>query len=567
MAHRTALTAAALALAILAPTAQAGLTTVLEDPRGDVTWTPVHHHIVGSPPEQVEPLREVLYPEGRNGSGADVEAVRIGENRTHIVVELDLVGPPPGAADCGPPIRGGTCSYLWEVTWTFSSPRDALSGRAKVVGDVFCRGGGCSEGGSFHAFCYGYPEADCFRAWEDIDRRSFRRTAPDVLQWSIRKEAFVPTDLVGIEDEDEFKECFLHDCPDVARLCRGDAFFNFRVQAIGRETVPVLAGFHDTDDTYDAAAYRIQYDSASCPETPAHPPPAVAGETTVVVDQRSDQFQQVAQAQSLPVAARPVADAVLERNGSALDAWTLRLLENRTHVALTVEVADSPPSAAECSRPQGRPEAPPRCSYTYAVDWSFYRRGDAWGPEVRAGWTHACRPTCGEEAFVRVGDGPNWTAETPMVDFRWTEAPTGVWTIDKRVFERGLDAGPGDLPEATICRGDLFSDFRFRGEAFEEHGAVWYFDHGGWWPWPEGHDPNDHPIRFDSPGCGVAGTVGGAPALAPASHGDLPQSERPGPGTTDAVALPGGWAGLAFLALAIVALAAGTAQTRRGPRR
>lgn len=254
MTNRTnAFVAAALALMVVLPGAQAGLLTVLEDSRGDVEWRVAYYS--GAMPEVAEPLRDAVFE--RNGTEVDLEALRVGENATHIFVEVDLVDLPPEPGDCGPPAFA-RCGYVYDIRWTFFAAEESVSGQVKVSWFLTCRPGRCMDVVSTSIYC-------CMGD-NPGPGGIFERVAPDVGRWNIPKWAFIPTDAVtnATVDPDDCSS----GCPELARLCRGDAFYNFRFYAAGTDrSQGVPNTYVDRSDTADTAVYTIQQDSPSCPRT------------------------------------------------------------------------------------------------------------------------------------------------------------------------------------------------------------------------------------------------------------------------------------------------------------
>lgn len=458
--YRAAPIVLALALLVLVPTTQASLSTVLEDAEGDVRWEVLG--LVGGP-ASAEPIRDALFL--RNGTAADVQAIEIGENDTHVFVELDLKELPP-APDAGWPEGCGPepwpqCGFVYRLSWTYFRAHDAWAPEVRLEWWMECRStaqGGCSDSAGVRTPAGGFSG--------HLGLVAFERLPPDRARWTIDKVVFQqdeempPGTEAGAED---------------ARLCSGDAFLNVRFEVLNMERWPLVPYhyFLDDRDTADTGTYHIQHDSPSCPDR-SDPPSSDDRFKTVVNDPRGDARVLVADGLSTGPLVWSVVEPVMERNGSGVDVVEVRLGDNASRVVLEVDLAEAPPDPQDCAPGPG-PDAPPRCGYMTSVFWTYYSRsGTPWGPEVNVTWRVACRPECAEAGVVRVGDGPAWSSrEHPgVVRFNHLSPSTGRWTIDTSVFDRGVGAagGEGSAATAGLCRGDAFVDFRFSAHAFEEFG-------------------------------------------------------------------------------------------------
>lgn len=247
---------------LVVPGPAAGLTTVLEDPTGDVKWQLWDGTEL---PEAADPVREARRPDG---TGVDFEALRIGENRTHIIVEVDLAALPLTASECsGPPFRRQTasCAYHYDIRWSYLRETDPWGPPVKLDWDILCFPNGrvCGELVEVEVGGFG-GELD-----EDSDpvNMTFRRVDPDVARVTFHKGLFRnATEFDATQDTGDLAP---------ARLCRGDVFANFRVAtwAADRGVTLERTYFEDNrfwDDggreTYDTPAYVIQHDSPACPE-------------------------------------------------------------------------------------------------------------------------------------------------------------------------------------------------------------------------------------------------------------------------------------------------------------
>lgn len=512
--HRSLLLAV-VALLVVVPTAQAGLSTVLEDAPGDVRW-----EVLGAVegPAAAEPLRDAAF--FRNGTGADVETLRVGETATHILVEIDLVDLPPAPEDpppegCGPDVWP-QCGFRHRVYWTFFREHDRWAQPMEAEWWMQCRPpsqGGCQESTDVFA-----PGLSLDGYGLDTGLVRFERVPPDRGRWVIDKAAFQKPE--ELPDPDELGS-------EHARLCAGDALLNFRVRTSHSERWPAVPHhrFTDSRDTSDTGMYMVRDDSPGCPE---HTDPGVEedeGPKPVVDDRPWDVRALLVDWLASPRPVRTAWNTAVDRNGSGADAVQVRVAENATHVLMELDLVGLPPPPGACSAPPGA-DGMPKCGYLASVYWTFYRRsGEPWAPEVNATWRVTCRPDCREEATVQVGDGSKWTTSDGPGPLSVERVPphTVRWSINKHVFHREAEftvSGEAGPSGGGLCQGDAFADFRASTHGFEEFGINHYRDEVGdiryltFWGLPF----DSYLVQNDSPGCLSAGgsssaaTSGGASA-------------------------------------------------------
>lgn len=253
MKARRLVVVAALALVVLSPTA-AGTETVLNDKAWDYSW-----NVAGTAgPVPAEPVRDAAFE--WNGSAADIREVRVGENATHIWIELELGRMPPEPEECaGPPGArdAADCNYMHQVFWAFYSDSPPRGPQMWVSWNVGCTGPACNDTANF--FLEAAHTAGAHRGFD------FDRVPPSTGRWTLHKK-------VMHEDSD---------FPDggPARLCEGDALLNFRADTLGFQ--PTTNTYEDRRDTTRTGLHVIQHDSPGCPEPTTNMSGPVASPATV----------------------------------------------------------------------------------------------------------------------------------------------------------------------------------------------------------------------------------------------------------------------------------------------
>lgn len=447
-----ALGAILLAGLLVAPTLSAQPTTVLTDPTGDVEWTVLWWPPHNEGPEELEPVRDAAFD--HNGSSADVEKIWLGENETHVVVEADLRDMLPEPRECKqePFVYRSNCADHLTIYWTYVRQQDPWAPEIKLEWDMTCMGD-CADVvmaqiGDAHGLA-DRPGGDL------VDMLDHRRVEPDRVQWTLDKRAFQKADEIGSYTE-----------PNASRLCRGDAFVDFRFITYrwdGRVNVAVNE-YRDNTSTRDSGLHRIQHDSPQCPESTASSS-GVDGLKTVLSDRTNDTASDtLGRRLAMPQHVKQTTDAVRPNPADAADARAIRVGETKEAVVVEFDVTDRPRVAAPECPAGGVPADRTRCSFHHQVEWVYYRPTDPWGPRVQVMWNLTCKETCDDHALVRVGDQVRFTDASPWLDFEEVSETTGRWRIAKRAFQKHTEMFPGDAGEpapARMCAGDVLANFRF----------------------------------------------------------------------------------------------------------
>lgn len=242
----------ALMLAAAGPVATA-LEVVHEDRPGDVSWTFADR--TGAP-RPLAPVRDAVAP--RNGSAADLQAIALDQNRTHVMLEARLGYLPPKPSACGvPPGAGAYCGYEHNVTWTLWHPATSWGPAVRAIWVVACDPD-CGETASVQV-------GDEPRRFDEGPLVGFERVPPDTGRWHIDKRVL---QKAGSESGEEDLG------PPI--LCEGDAFFDFRFETTGWEESGVNHYKDDNDpwvhgpespkqERHDFEPYFIEEDSPDCP--------------------------------------------------------------------------------------------------------------------------------------------------------------------------------------------------------------------------------------------------------------------------------------------------------------
>lgn len=226
------LTISAIVVVFVLPTAQATLQPVLDDPTGDIRWG-IHGMEF---PHSLDPVRE---SRTHNGSAADVEEIRVGDNQTHVVLELDLGTLPPDASECaGPPGASSIldCSYIYEFAWAYYRESDSWAEMMSGYWFVGCPNAQveCGDLISFQTWSGASPYID------------FERIEPDILRLTVDK-------AVMTEGGDPAEER--------AAPCDG-LFLNFDFSA--RASMREGSGYVDERDTAETGVYALRHQPEHC---------------------------------------------------------------------------------------------------------------------------------------------------------------------------------------------------------------------------------------------------------------------------------------------------------------
>lgn len=239
---------------------------VLDDPIGDYHWHPAKWV---QAPLPVHRVRDMVLD--RNGSGLDIDDVRIARDRSHVTVEMDLQDLPPPAQACrGPTPDRDRCRYQAEVAWTLWRRSDPWGPEVRVDWTVGCRPD-CRDRATVRVG--DGPNWTAADAVLDI-----ARAGEKTLRWTIDKRVFqTPAELAGGEG------------PGPARLCSGDLMLDFRAWSEG--FTHLGANYYHDDPTSDiwypdpvlapAPYLVIAEDSPACPERSAEAAGPVAGPASV----------------------------------------------------------------------------------------------------------------------------------------------------------------------------------------------------------------------------------------------------------------------------------------------
>lgn len=495
-------------LAGVVPAAGSAVTPVLDDRTGDVHWELWDGTRL---PEELEPIRDAS-PRDYQGNSADFQQLRIGENRSHIWLELELVELPPTPDECGGPLPPNrnvfSCEAVYEIAWTYLRGIDLWGPPIEILWRTWCRQSVCKE----HAEIWVAGILSTEAISEISPYVILQRKPPDTVGISFSKH------LIQNDTERELGDRY------AGTLCRGDLFANFRVETHFRAKGQSIANLviSDQRDTNESAVYRVRYDSPRCRATVPQPVPSDSNNrnstlalTTIFEDPHQDVIwtyggKTVA---VQPSALDPVWDMVLERNGSAVDVHKIRVGVNGDSIYLDLVLAKLPPEPRECMAADHTDS--PRCQYKYDLKWTYARPHLQSAPNVHASWTVTCEPSCRETAMVKVGDGPVWTTADAVLDFERPAPGIGRWTISKAVFlGEGRESRTGDsVGSFGSCVDGLFADFHFLVVGKEEFGANWYFDANDRSPSertdPFGSHPHKaFPLQTSSAGCVVSPAAG-----------------------------------------------------------
>lgn len=452
---------------------------VLEDPRGDTDLVTYGGHDV---PDRADPAREAS---PQNGSAADVRSIHVAENATHISISLQLENLPPKPEGCGSPaaMDAVDCTYRYSVRWSYYDESLQWGPQGEVRWDVTCRSGLCLDSASF---LMGRTLGD------DHPGLTFERVPPDTGRWTIRKDVFVLPE---------------HDDNEEPGLCPGDVLFNFRFGSWGNPRVP-HTWFVDRRNGNDTGLYEIRTGGEDCPAPGSRgdqESPTDGRLRPVVLDESSDVYWNVGGVITGPAPAKPVRDAVAERNESETDLLEIRVGAKGSDIFVEADYADLPPHPSECT--EGGVLG--RCSYAYEtrIRWSYLDQARSWGPEVALRWTGECDDACREVTTLQVGDGPRWTDAGDHLDLERISPNTVRWVVDQSIL---TTHGPSGAASSATCLDDVFADFRFstRGEA--EFGVNRYRDSR------DGIGGSIFRVASNQPGCTTSGMDGSAN---PTQHG------------------------------------------------
>lgn len=236
---------------LLVPATGASQDLVLWDPLGDVSWT-VGGAFAG--PRPLQPVRDLAA--GRNESGVDVNMVRVGENRTHVFVELGLEDLPPEPAACsmvdGSPTVASRCRYSYVVRWTYYDADASWGPEVRVSWTVECRPA-CSDEATVRV-------GDGPDVKDSDDVLTFERLPPNVARWTMHKAVFRNPQTTSAGGE-------------AGSLCSGDLFLVFSAEV---RATQAHGAFHyrdfgwpdaELDGEEVVSLYTFQDDGPGCDGT------------------------------------------------------------------------------------------------------------------------------------------------------------------------------------------------------------------------------------------------------------------------------------------------------------